>query len=70
MGDNFAKEAAAVSQRWALNLREMGFLHAAVELDDAADRLWPLDAAALDPATLDACPNPADCTEAEQTHVA
>jgi hypothetical protein len=62
-GDNFAKEAAAVSQRWAASLREMGFLHAAVELDHAADRLDPIEA------TLDACTKSAgDCTE--QTHVA
>jgi hypothetical protein len=38
-GDEFDHEAAAVSQRWALRMREMGYLHAAVELDDAADRL-------------------------------
>ncbi|MDQ1731769.1 MAG: hypothetical protein QOK10_1928 [Pseudonocardiales bacterium] len=38
-GDEFDHEAAAVSQRWALRMREMGYLHAAVELDDAAERL-------------------------------
>lgn len=70
-GDNFAKEAAVVSQRWAARLREMGYLHAAVELDHAAGRMWPLDADACDSrpsATLDSCADPASCTE--QTHVA
>lgn len=67
-GDNFAKEAAAVSQRWAARLRAMGYLHAAVELDDAADRMWPLDADAGTSTTLDPCANPTAC--AEQTHVA
>ena len=70
-GDDFAKEAAAVSQRWAVSLREMGYLHAAEELDHAAGRMWPLDADVSDSrpsATLESCVNPASCSE--QTHVA
>jgi hypothetical protein len=38
-GDSFDREAAAVSERWARRMRSMGYLHAAVELDDAAARL-------------------------------
>lgn len=38
-GDLFDREAAAVSQRWALRMREMGYLHAAAELDHAAVRI-------------------------------
>ena len=70
-GDDFAREAAAVSQRWAVSLREMGYLHAAVELDHAADRMWPLEAEVTDTRpseTLESCVNPAACSE--QTHVA
>lgn len=63
-GDNFDKEAAAVTHRWAASLRAMGYLHAAVELDDAAGRLDPDGFG-----TLDGCSDPnGDC--AEQTHVA
>jgi hypothetical protein len=40
--DDFEREAAALSLRWALQMRAMGYLHAAAELDDAAERLYPL----------------------------